>query len=254
MKVLAAVAHADDIEFNIAGTLLLLQKAGCEVHLWNLCNGSCGTMTHSREEIIRLRREEAAEAARMIGAAYHEPLFDDLAIFYDKPSLARVAAVIREIGPDVILTHPPSDYMEDHEAVSRLVVSAAFARGMPNFPTDPERPPVANDIRIYHAVPHGLRDGMERPVTPQYYVNIAEVLPTKRAMLACHRTQKEWLDVSQGMDAYLDSMEALSAEIGAHSGRFAYAEGFLRHNHLGFCPAEHDPLPKLLGADCLKVE
>ncbi len=252
MKVLAAVAHADDIEFTMAGTLLLLQKAGCEIHLWNLCNGGCGTMTHPKEEIIRLRRDEAAEAARLIGAHYHEPLFDDLGIFYDRPSLAKVAAVVREVGPDLILTHPPADYMEDHEAVCRLITSAAFARGMPNFPTEPERPPVPNPVRLYHTVPHGLRDGMERPVTPQYYVEITQVLPTKRAMLACHRTQKEWLDASQGMDAYLDAMEALGAQIGEHSGRFRYAEGYLRHNHLGFCPAEYDPLPELLGAACAR--
>jgi LmbE family N-acetylglucosaminyl deacetylase len=43
MKVLAAAAHPDDIEFMMAGTLLRLKDAGCEIHLWNLANGCCGS-------------------------------------------------------------------------------------------------------------------------------------------------------------------------------------------------------------------
>mgnify|MGYP000867140096 CR=1 FL=1 len=41
--VLAAVAHPDDIEFMMAGTLFLLKQAGAEIHLWNLANGCCGS-------------------------------------------------------------------------------------------------------------------------------------------------------------------------------------------------------------------
>ena len=38
MVVLAAAAHPDDIEFMMAGTLLLLKRAGAEIHMWNLAN------------------------------------------------------------------------------------------------------------------------------------------------------------------------------------------------------------------------
>jgi len=34
--VFAVVAHPDDIEFNMAGTLVLLAKAGFEPHMMNL--------------------------------------------------------------------------------------------------------------------------------------------------------------------------------------------------------------------------
>ena len=61
-------------------------------------------------------------------------------IFYDLPTLARLAAVMREVAPEILLTHPPADYMEDHMNACRLAVTAAFAREMPNFPTDPPRP------------------------------------------------------------------------------------------------------------------
>jgi len=245
--VLAAVAHPDDIEFMMAGTLLLLRAVGAEIHMWNLANGCCGTVRHSAEEIIRLRAEEARAAARVAGATAHPAMFDDIAIFYDEPSLARVAAVVREIQPTIVLTHSPQDYMEDHQNTCRLIVTAAFCRGMSNFPTDPGRPTYDAPVALYHALPHGLHDGLRQPIRPDCYVDISTVLATKREMLAQHRSQKEWLDASQGMDAYLQEMESMSREVGSMSGRFEYAEGWRRHAHLGFGPEDLNPLQDLLG-------
>ncbi|MCE9612900.1 MAG: PIG-L family deacetylase [Lentisphaerae bacterium] len=243
---LAAAAHPDDIEFMMAGTLLLLKDAGAEIHMWNLASGHCGTARHSREEIIRLRAAEAETSARLAGAVSHAPLFDDLGIFYDQPSLSRVAAVVREIRPTILLTHAPQDYMEDHQNTCRLLVTAAFAHGMRNFETQPPRPAWDAPVALYHALPHGLRDGMGQRVRPDAYADTSAVLERKRAMLACHRSQKEWLDVSQGMDAYLIDMERLSAEVGRWSRRYVHAEGWRLHSTLGFAPATFNPLQDLL--------
>jgi LmbE family N-acetylglucosaminyl deacetylase len=49
----AIAAHPDDIEFGMAGTLLLLKQAGYALHYMNIGNGSCGTATLSRDEIVR---------------------------------------------------------------------------------------------------------------------------------------------------------------------------------------------------------
>lgn len=247
MRVVAIAAHPDDIEFKMAGTLLLLKDAGCEIHLWNLANGCCGSTTLGPGETARVRWDEARNSAAACGGVAHPPLFADMEVFYDKPSLARVGAVLREICPDVILTHSPQDYMEDHQNVSRLVVSAAFAKGMSNFPTDPQRPPCDSPVALYHAMPHGLRDALCQVIVPHFYVDITGVLPRKREMLACHVSQKEWLDATQGMDSYLDEMERGSAEVGQNSGRFHYAEGWRRHLHLGFAPESFDPIHELLG-------
>ena len=137
---LAAAAHPDDIEFMMAGTLLRLKEVGAEIHMWNLANGHCGTARHTREEIIRIRGAEAEASARLAGALSHPPLFDDLGIFYDRPSLGRVAAVVRAIQPSIILTHSPHDYMEDHQNTCRLIVTTVFSRGMRNFATEPAMP------------------------------------------------------------------------------------------------------------------
>jgi len=76
-------------------------------------------------------------------------------------------------------------------------------------------------------------------------------MAAKRAALACHKSQKEWLDTSQGLDSYLITMEAMSREVGGLSGRYEYAEGWRRHLHLGFCAEDADPLSEALGDDCL---
>jgi LmbE family N-acetylglucosaminyl deacetylase len=247
LTAIAIGAHPDDIEFMMAGTLLRLKDAGVELHMWNLANGSCGTAVHERAEIVRLRAEEARASAREAGATLHPALVDDLAIFYTPDLLTRVAAVIRAVRPDLVFTHSPQDYMEDHTNTCRLVVTAAFARGMRNYPTEPAAAPWGGDVVLYHALPHGLRDGLRRVIQPESYVDVGAVLARKRAMLSRHATQKAWLDVSQGMDSYLLEMEAMCRQVGRLSGLFEYAEGWRRHSHLGFGPADADPLRDLLG-------
>ncbi|MCU0771711.1 MAG: PIG-L family deacetylase [Verrucomicrobia bacterium] len=247
MKVLAAAAHPDDIEFMMAGTLLRLKDAGCEIHLWNLANGCCGSATLSRAEAAATRWQEAQASAKLAGGTAHPPLFDDLDMFYDQPSLAKVAAVVRAIQPDIILTQSPQDYMEDHQNTARLIVTAAFSRGMKNYQTTPAQPVYDRPVAVYHALPHGLKDGLRQVIAPHFYTDITAVLARKRALLACHASQKEWLDVSQGMDAYLNEMERLSREVGMMSGKFQFAEGWRRHSHLGFAGEDFDPLKKLLG-------
>ncbi len=250
LAVLAVAAHPDDIEFNMAGTLLLLKDAGADIHMWNLSRGGCGSVTYSYQDTTRMRWEEAQASAKEAGATIHPPIAEDLAILYDPALIARVAAVVREVKPDIILTHSPQDYMEDHMTTCRLVVTGAFAHGMPNYATNPPVEPWMGDTVIYHAMPHGLRDGLRRLIRAGQYVDISTTLARKRAMLAQHRSQKEWLDVSQGMDSYLLEMEFVSRQVGKMSGRFKYAEGWRRHSHLGFAAKDTDPLQAVLGDKC----
>lgn len=246
-RAFAIAAHPDDIEFLMAGTVIRLAGAGYEIHYLTIANGSCGTSTRPTDEIVRVRRDEAMAAAASIGAVYHESLVPDIEIFYEKELLARVAAIVREVAPEILLVQSPADYMEDHQNAAHLAVTAAFCRGMRNFPTDPPRPPVEGDLAVYHAQPHGNRDPLRRLVHPDLFVDISGVVGRKRDVLACHRSQKEWLDESQGMDSYLTAMEDFGREVGRLSGRFEYAEGWRRRLHLGFGPEDFDPLAAALG-------
>ncbi len=244
----AVAAHPDDIEFNMAGTLMLLGQAGYELHYMNLADGACGSQTMTRQQTIRTRRSEAREAARLIGAVHHPSLGTDLEITYEPSLLRRLGSVIRRVNPTILLIPALSDYMEDHMITARLAVTAAFARGMRNYPVSPPVAPVEGELALYHAMPHGLRDGMRRRPRAGQYVDIASVLERKQQMLACHRSQQDWLDTSQGMNSYLQAMTDLSREVGRLSGRFKYAEGWCRHLHLGFSAREIDPLGEALGA------
>lgn len=238
----AIAAHPDDIEFFMSGTLMHLAAAGYEIHYMNVANGCCGTTQYDAATIARMRREEAISAAAKIGAVFHESICNDLEIFYDRATLAKVASTMRAIAPEIILTHSPSDYMEDHMNVCRLAVTAAFARGMPNFPVDPLREPVADKVTIYHAQPYSNHDPLRQPIEPDLFVDTTDVIERKVAMLAEHKSQKQWLDESQGHDSYLETLRQLDAEVGRMSCVFRFAEGWRRHLHLGFCDQHDDPL------------
>ena len=99
---LAIAAHPDDIEFYMAGTLLLLRRAGCETHYLTVASGSCGSLQHSAAAARSVRRKESRQAARILGAHYHPSLTDDLEIFYDLKTLRWLAAVIREAKPRIV--------------------------------------------------------------------------------------------------------------------------------------------------------
>jgi LmbE family N-acetylglucosaminyl deacetylase len=245
---LAIAAHPDDIEFVMAGTLLLLREAGWDTHYLNLSNGDLGSLTTPPADTARVRRREARAAAKVLGATWHAPMCRDLQIFYDDRTLRRVAAVIREARPAVILTHSPQDYMEDHMNASRLAVSAAFVRAMPGYRTSPHRPAVSGPVTIYHANPHGQQDQLRRRVVPGAFVDTTSVHARKRRALECHESQRGFLDETQRMDDYVRTMESFSRAMGRLSRRFQHAEGWRRHLHFGFCEEGDDPLREALGA------
>lgn len=247
---LAVGAHPDDIEFRMAGTLLLLRRAGWETHTMTVASGNCGSSRYGSARLRAIRRKESQRAAEILGADWHPSLTDDLEIVYDLKLLRRLAAVVRDVRPSVVLTHPSEDYMEDHTCTCRLVVTAAFARGMPNFRCVPPRRHVEGDVTVYHCMPHGLRDPLRRPVVPELFVDTTSVQPTKRAALAAHASQASWLETSQGMSAFVRSMVEDSRALGRMSRRFRHAEGWWRHLHLGFSAEETDPLRRALGKRC----
>ncbi len=252
-RAFAVAAHPDDIEFVMAGTLILLGQSGYELHYMNIANGCCGTTEYSAAEAAEIRAREGQAAAESIGAVFHPSLVNDLEIFYNHESLTRLAAVMREVAPEILLVHSPIDYMEDHMNACRLALTAAFARGMPNYPTVPARAPVDQPVTVYHAQPHGNRDPLGNLVRPSMFVDIKGVIELKTAMLACHASQKQWLDTSQGFNSYLTTMHDLSREVGGLSGIFEYAEGWRRHYPIGFGSVESDPLAEALSPHVLKV-
>ena len=247
--VLALVAHPDDIEFMMAGTMLMLQQHGWEMHYMTIADGCCGTAVDDIPTITAKRRAECQAACDLVGAVWHPAACKDLEVFHTWDIIGKVLSVIRDVKPKVILTQSTDDYMEDHINSCRVAVTAAFSRGMLNAICTPPRPPIQDDVTVYHAIPHGLMNPFRKRIEPEFFVNVGPMMQKKWDMLACHKSQKEWLDVSQGMDAYQKVMQDFMGQLGLRSGKFQFAEGFRRRSWLGFSATEIDPIAEVLVGD-----
>jgi LmbE family N-acetylglucosaminyl deacetylase len=248
IRVLALHAHPDDVEFQCVGTLILLREAGCQVTIATMTPGDCGSAEHDAEAISDIRREEARKSAAVMGAEYVCLEFRDLAIFNDDESRRRITEALRRIQPEIILTAPPADYIADHEMTSLLVRDACFAAPCPNYTTRQWEPaPALTKIpHLYFVDPlEGVdRNGAAAPV--DFHVDVSRVFPTKREMLACHASQRNWLLRQHGMDEYLD----IQAKWGAHRGAeidVAFAEAFRQYR--GHPYPQENLLLKLIGQD-----
>ena len=228
--ILAVHAHPDDVEILAAGTLAQLSAVGHRVVIVSMTPGDCGSLNRPPDEIAAVRRTEAVAAAARIGAAYRCAEFHDLAIFNDDTSRRRVTEVLREVRPDVVITASPVDYMCDHETTSALVRDACFAAPAPNYATSAALPaPALKTIpHLYFMDPIGGVDRKNRPVMPDFSVDISSQFETKRAMLADHASQREWLLAQHGIDDYLVAMERWARAAGCRAG-VTFAEGFRQY-------------------------
>jgi len=249
-RVLAIGAHPDDVEFKAAGTLSLLRKKGCEITIVTVANGDCGSTEHSAVEIARIRKAEAADSAAVLDGRYFCLDCGDLAISFDIETRRKVTNAIREVDPLIVFTHPHDDYMADHEITSRLVRDACFGAPIPNYGA-------AGNLPHTSAIPHLFYwDAMEgtdylgRPQPVHFYVDVTSEIDVKRKMLACHRSQREWLMRQHGLDHYIGSMEQWGRERGKQAG-FQFAEAFCQHR--GHAYPRDNILAAILGEQRVKT-
>lgn len=229
MKTILAIhAHPDDVEILAGGTLAFLAAAGHRIVIVTMTPGDCGSREHSAEEIAAIRRQEAARSAARIGAEYRCAEFRDLAIFSDDAARRRVVEILRQVSPDLVLTASPVDYLCDHEATSQLVRDACFAAPARNYATAAAMQRLPAIPHLYFMDPIGGVDRDERPVAPDFFVNVEAEFQTKTAMLAEHASQRDWLLKHHGIDDYLLMMERWTREQGRRAG-VQFAEGFRRY-------------------------
>lgn len=245
MKILAITAHPDDAEFQCAGTLILLKKLGHKIAVATVNNGSCGSADRGPKKIVPIRAGEARRAAEMIGAEYFCAGINDLESVFDNPTRRIVCEIVRKFGPDIIFAHHPGDYMSDHEIASRLARDATFTATLPNYSTG-FRPaaPVLNGIpHLYYLLPTEGLSHFGAAVTPDFVININNVIAKKTATLACHASQREWLRAEHGMDEYVEFMKRDAERVGGMCG-FDYGEGFIQHR--GHAYPRENTLARLL--------
>ncbi len=241
--VLSIGAHPDDAEFMCTGTLALLRERGWQVHIATMAPGDCGTVEYSREEISRIRKDEAACAAAMLDGTYHCLECGDIFIMYDRPTLLKTIALVRKVRPKIVFALSPSDYMVDHEMASKLAQTACFCCGVVNVET-PGAEPFEPIPHLYYADPPEGKDILGGEIKPSTLVDTTSVMEKKEKMLCCHESQRNWLLKHHGIDEYVDAMKALGRKRGAEVGS-AYAEGF--RQHLGHAYPQSNILKEELG-------
>ena len=234
-RVLAIGAHPDDVEFTCIGTLSKLKKRGAEITIATMSPGDCGSTVHSGLEAARIRKDEAAKSAKLLGAEYVCLEERDLSIDYDTVTRRKVTGFMRSVNPGVVFTHFLVDYMVDHEVTGRLVRDACFAAGAPNFAAHNSEPAIGRIPHLYYFPPSGCMDNVGNPVEPHFVVDVSGEVELKKRMLACHASQRDWLRRHHGVDEYIDAMLRRGQTMGARIGA-AHGEGFLQH----LC----DPYPK----------
>jgi LmbE family N-acetylglucosaminyl deacetylase len=188
-KLLVIGAHPDDAEFHAGGLMLKWADAGHEVVILCLTDGSAGHQTMAPAELAMRRRREAAAAAQQLGAEIH---------IWDEPDGELVPSIrlrkaligqIRDLAPDLIVTHRTADYHPDHRATAELVQDASYLLQVPNAVSEHAPLTYVPPILLAHD-----RFTHPRPFRPDWVIDTEPLLERIVALLDCHESQVyEWL-------------------------------------------------------------
>ena len=150
--------HPDDLEILCGGTLARFVREGHEVVMCHATRGDRGSFVpHLRGDRGDPRRRRRAAPPRSAAPSTRRSGFATPRSA--RPTAAQrrlVVDLVRETRPDLIITHSPSDYMSDHNEISRLVFDCSFHATLPLFETG-EAAPRRGDADLLHGHDHGPR-------------------------------------------------------------------------------------------------
>ncbi len=218
LDVLAVFAHPDDTELLVGGSLIRCVDRGERVGVLDLTRGERGT-----KGTVEIREREAQEAAEMLGVSVRRNAgFPDTALDNSNESRLRLAGLIRELKPRVIVTHWLEGRHPDHHAAAQLVRDASYLSGLKNIdaPGEAFRP-----MKIVHAIAY-----REDHPDPSFIVDITEQIDRKIEAIACYSSQFQG---ASGMgEVYPGGERPLTVQVRIHAAywgsriRTAYAEPF----------------------------
>lgn len=223
MNVLAIGCHPDDLEIACSGTLRKYVEQGATVYMCHVANGDQGHVVIEPEPLAALRAEEARKAAMHIGAKeiFSIGVSDMQVNRHDQKQIDAVADVVRFTKPDVIITHNPEDYMQDHVETSHLATNGGFMSGLPhrsvNYPA------------FQSFIPTFFMDTLAGvDFHPSHYVDISGQIERKLEALTMHESQVKWMLEHDDID-FVDMVRTCSRYRGYQCG-VAYAEAFRPYN------------------------
>ena len=224
-RILVIVAHPDDIDFGVAGTIATWTDAGIDVRYCVVTSGDAGGSdpSISRPDMARLRQAEQTAAAKQVGVSELVFLgYPDGRVEATLELRKDLSRVIRMIRPDrVVCPSPERNYARigvshpDHRAVGSAALDAVYP-----------------DSRNQFAFPELLAEEKLEPWTvrevwisaspqPTHYVDITATFPRKMAALRSHASQIA--DADQLQERLLGMSTRLAEQGGLPKGRLAEA-------------------------------
>jgi len=175
LDILALAAHRDDVEQTCGGTLLKMAERGYRTGILDLTQGEMGTRGTMED-----RAREAADAARILKVSWREALdIPDGRVENTWENRLKVARVLREQRPRVLILPYWEGRHPDHYTASILGYEAAFISGLAKLPLtgSAHRP-----FKIIYA-------SLYRDVRPTFVVDITEQFETRFAALMAYKSQ-----------------------------------------------------------------
>lgn len=226
MNILAICAHPDDIEVNCAGTLLKYYQQGHNIYIALTTSGNTGSnIIGSKEETAAVRESEQLKAAAYLNAKVRFLRFDDEGLQDSPASRRAVLTAIRWANPDIIITNSQTDGSTDHAITAELVTRVILTVGGRHHNAD--LPPIDKKPQVFFFFAGGNIE-----CNPRAYVDISDVIETKKKMLYCHESQYMWMQEFMEGD-FCDAMLSVCRQLGAQAG-FQYAEGFTALDFPGY--------------------
>jgi LmbE family N-acetylglucosaminyl deacetylase len=201
LRIVVLGAHPDDPESGCGGLIALLTKDGHEV----ICGyTTCyrGDRKIGKEPEAQVRRREATAACQILGAKVHFFDYAHEKLAADSQTLDAVAAWLKEVNPDIVVTHWPLDTHPNHNVTSSLVWQCYLRESRWSL--------------YFFEVMTGQQSLNFRP---DLYLDISSVRDLKRRALDSHR--------SQNPDAIWQVHENMHRRRGAECG-VERAEAFTR--------------------------
>lgn len=217
LEILAIAAHRDDVEQTCGGTLLKAAQRGQRTGILDLTRGEMGTRGTAED-----REREANDAAKILGVSWRRALdIPDGRVENTWENRLKVASVIRETRPRVVILPYWKGRHPDHYTCSVLGYEACFLAGLKklDIPSAPHRP-----FKIIYAT-------LYYDIRPTFVVDISSQIEQKLASIFAYQSQ--FSDQEAGKDLFpahneiRARVESMARFYGALGG-VAYAEPFVQ--------------------------
>lgn len=183
-KVLCIQPHPDDNEIGMGGIIRMLANKGCEIHYLTVTDGRLGDFgtPYSPEELAAIRRLEATEAGRYLGATKFFWFEYKDGTLFDIPKLAgEIGELIRKEQYDTIFSPDPWLVYEshhDHIVTGKASSQAAISCALKTYPEGTLSPPCSlQGVGFYFTA------------LPNTIVDISGYFEDKFRAMSLHKTQ-----------------------------------------------------------------